>query len=77
MITSVVTCTLYFDAFIIELFKICLVISQNPGEGTLSKVFSDVPSVCKVGSLFTCGRSKLCMVPVILMGLEGAKRWGN
>ena len=40
-----VTCTLYFDALIIELFKICIVIDQAPGEGTLSKVFSDVSRV--------------------------------
>ena len=39
LITSVVTCTLCFDAWIMELFKICLVMDQTPGQGTLSKVF--------------------------------------
>ena len=42
LITLVVTCTLYFDDLIIELFYICLVMGQTPGEGTLSKVFFDV-----------------------------------
>ena len=37
-----VTCTLYVDALIIDLFKICLVMVQTPGEGALSKVFFDV-----------------------------------
>ena len=40
-----VTCTLYFGALIVELFKICLVMDQTPGEGTLSKVFFDVSMV--------------------------------
>ena len=37
-----VTCSLYFDALIIELFKICLVMEQNLGEGAFSEVFFDV-----------------------------------
>ena len=45
LITLVVTCTLYFDDLIIELFQICLVMAQTPGEGTLSKVFFDVSRV--------------------------------
>ena len=40
-----VTCTFYFDAFKMELLKICLVMDQTPGEGTLSKVFFDVLGV--------------------------------
>ena len=40
-----VTCTLCFDAWIMELFKICLVMDQTPGQGTLSKVFFDVLGV--------------------------------
>ena len=45
LITSVLSCTLYFNALIIELFKICLVIGKNSGEGTLSKVLFDVSRV--------------------------------
>ena len=39
------SCTLYFNALIIELFKICLVMGKNSGEGTLSKVLFDVSRV--------------------------------
>ena len=45
LITLVVTCTYYFDDLIIELFWICLVMGQTPGEGTLSKAFLDVSRV--------------------------------
>ena len=45
LITSVVTCTLYFGALIIGLFKICLVIDQTPGMGRLSNVFFDLSRV--------------------------------
>ena len=34
-----------FDALIIELFKICLVMSKNSGKSTLSKVYFDVSRV--------------------------------
>ena len=44
-ITSVVSCTLYFDALVIELFKICLVMGQSSGEGTLLKVAFNVSRV--------------------------------
>ena len=40
-----VSCTLYFDSLIIEVFKICLVMGKNLGEGALSKVFFDVSRV--------------------------------
>ena len=40
-----VSCTLYFDVLIIELFKICQVKGKNSGESTLSKVFFDVSEV--------------------------------
>ena len=40
-----VSCTLYFDALIIELSKTYLVMGKNSGEGTLSKVFFDVSGV--------------------------------
>ena len=40
---SVESCTLYFDASTIELFKICLVMGKNSGEGT--NVFFDVSRV--------------------------------
>ena len=46
-----VTYTLYFDALIIELSKICLVMDQAPGEGTVSKVSFDL-SGGEVGSFF-------------------------
>ena len=45
LIILVVTCTLYFDDLVIELFWICLVIGQTYGEGTLSKVLFDVSRV--------------------------------
>ena len=89
LIISLVTCTLYLDALIIELFKICLVMVQTPGEGTLSKVLFDESMVrwefCWPGgqvnrlvkkSLYTRDRRKLWMVPAILRRLGGAKRWG-
>ena len=44
-ITLVVSCTLYFDALVIELFKICLVMGQNSEEGTLLKVAFNVSRV--------------------------------
>ena len=40
-----VTSTLYFDALIVEFFKICLAMGQTPGEGTHSKVFFEVSMV--------------------------------
>ena len=43
LITSVGACTLYIDALIIELCKICQ--AQAPGGGTFSKVFFDVSMV--------------------------------
>ena len=36
------SCTLYFGALIIEVFKICLVFCKNSGEDILSKVLFDV-----------------------------------
>ena len=41
-ITSVSSCTLYFDALITELFKICLVVDKNSREGIIPVVFFDV-----------------------------------
>ena len=90
LITSVVSCTLYFDVLIIELFKICLVTGKNSGEGILSKVFFDVSRwsgkflspggqmsrLVKKFSIYW-GRRKICMMPVILMGRGGAKRWDH
>ena len=40
-----VSCTLYFDALVIELFKIYLVMGQSSGEGTLLKVAFNVSRV--------------------------------
>ena len=45
----------FCDAFIIGLFKIFLVMSQTPGEGTLSKVLFDVLWE-KRGVSLACGR---------------------
>ena len=89
LIISLVTCTLYLDALVIELFKICLVMVPTLGEGTLSKVLFDA-SVVKweffwpggqvnrlvKKSVYTRGRRKLWMTPAILMRL-GEQRGGD
>ena len=46
LITSVVSCTLYFDALVIELFKIYLVMGKNSGERTCVKGWWRVSLPC-------------------------------
>ena len=46
LITSVVSCTLYFDALIIELFKIYVVMGKNSGESTCVKGWWSVSLPC-------------------------------
>ena len=70
-----VTCILFFDALITEFIKICLVLGQTPEEGTLWPGNQISRLMKKL--VYTGGRRKLYMMPVILMGLGGAKRWGD